>query len=92
MIVRILGEGQFHVPAESIEDLNHLDEALVAAIDSGDEAAFAAALAQLLAGVRTAGTPVAIGSLEPSELVLPGPDSTVDEVRTLLSDDGLIPG
>ena len=28
----------------------------------------------------------------PSELILPGADATLDEVRELLSDEGLIPG
>jgi hypothetical protein len=30
--------------------------------------------------------------LGPSELILPGADATLDEVRKLLHDDGLIPG
>ncbi len=31
-------------------------------------------------------------SLEPSELILPAPEASLEEVRELLSDDGLIPG
>ena len=31
-------------------------------------------------------------ALEPSDLILPSPDSSMDEVRKLLTDDGLIPG
>ena len=31
-------------------------------------------------------------ALEPSELILPSPDASMDEVREMLSDDGLIPG
>ena len=58
----------------------------------GRRGAFAAALGSLLDGVRAAGTPLADDSLEDSELILPPADATIDEVRDLLNDDGLIPG
>jgi hypothetical protein len=92
MIVRILGEGQFDVPDEQVDSLNELDGAVEDAVNSGDEGAFAAALGSLLDGVRSAGTPLADDSLEDSDLILPPADATIDEVRDLLNDDGLIPG
>jgi hypothetical protein len=45
-----------------------------------------------LSKVRELGEPLPDDSLEPSELILPSPDATLEEVRDLLSDDGLIPG
>ena len=45
MIVRILGEGQYDVSDEAIDRLNELDAAVEAAVEAGDEAAFAQALA-----------------------------------------------
>ena len=57
MIVRILGEGQLEVADDQLEALNALDAAVESAVESGDEDAFAAALAALLDGVRRAGTP-----------------------------------
>ncbi len=92
MIVRILGEGQFDVPDAALEELNELDEALVSAVESGDTEAFNRALGELLAGVRTAATPHAGDALDSSDLILPGPDSSLAEVRALLGDEGLIPG
>ncbi len=92
MIVRILGEGQFDVPDDQVDSLNELDGAVEDAVNAGDEGAFAAALGTLLDGVRAAGTPLADDSLEDSELILPPADATIDEVRDLLNDDGLIPG
>ena len=55
MIVRILGEGQYDVADDALDRLNELDAAVEAAVESGDEAAFAPALAALLDGVRTVG-------------------------------------
>ena len=92
MIVRILGEGQYDVPDDAIEGLNVCDEALVAAIETGDEVGFTAALGELLEGVHTAGAPTPVDALVPSDLVLPGADATLAEVRELLGDEGLIPG
>jgi hypothetical protein len=92
VIVRILGEGQFDVPDDALAELNDADEALVAAVDAGDEGAFGPCLADLQAGVHQAGTPVAMDHIEPSDMVLPAADATLAEVRALLGKDGLIPG
>jgi hypothetical protein len=92
MIVRILGEGQLEVADDQLETLNELDRRVEAAIEAEDEAAFSAALAALLDGVRRSGSPVPVDSLDDSDLILPPSDATIDEVRHLLEGDGLIPG
>ena len=92
MIVRILGEGQYDVSDDALPQLNTLDSEVEAAVEGSDEAAFAAALSALLDGVRTVGIAHAADALDESDLILPPADATIDEVRALLSDDGLIPG
>jgi hypothetical protein len=92
VIIRILGEGQFDVPDEVLATLNDLDAAVEAGVEAGDEAAFRRALDALLAGVRDAAAPHEEGSLDSSDLILPHVGATLDEVRDLLSGDGLIPG
>ncbi|ABD11597.1 hypothetical protein CcI156_21115 [Frankia sp. CcI156] len=92
MIVRILGEGQFDLPATDLEALNELDDVLLTAVEAGDEPAFQEALTRLLERVRTRGRAVPADQLEPSELVLPRADTGLAEVRGLLGDEGLIPG
>ena len=92
MIVRILGEGQFSVDDAATTELNRLDTELEKAVNSNDDAAFAAALRGLIDQVRAQGSPLPTDSLEESDLILPGPDSSMDEVRKMLTDDGLIPG
>ena len=92
MIVRILSEGQFSVDDMATTELNRLDAELEAAVDHNDEAAFTAALHGMLAQVRAQGAPLPADSLEPSDLILPHQDSSVDEVRRMLTDEGLIPG
>ena len=91
MIVRIMGEGQLRLDDGSLDDLNRLDDLLGEAIDSGDDEKFRAALVTLLDAVRAAGTPVPDEELVDSDLVLPYADAHVDEVRAMLTDEGLIP-
>jgi hypothetical protein len=92
MIVRILGEGQLEVPESAVDELNQLDAALESAVERNDDASFRPALAALLARVREVGSPGKPDDLRPSELIIPQPDATMDEVRRLLNDEGLIPG
>jgi hypothetical protein len=92
VIVRILGEGQFRVDENATAELNHLDNELEAAVERNDEDAFTAALASLLAQVRELGSPLPAEALEESDLILPHEDSSMDEVRKMLTGEGLIPG
>jgi hypothetical protein len=92
LIIRILGEGQYDVGADALDRLNELDAAVEAAIEAGDEAAFRPALEALLDGVRTAGGTHALDTFDESDLILPPGDASMDDVRAMLADDGLIPG
>jgi hypothetical protein len=92
MIVRILGEGQYDLDDHALDALNGLDSQLEQAVESGDEEMFRTALHGLLSAVRASGTHHAPDTLDESDLILPPPDATIDEVRELLGDEGLIPG
>jgi hypothetical protein len=92
VIVRILGEGQWRVDDTRLDELNPLDDAVEHAVDAGDEPAFRAALERLLAAVRQAGSEVGVEELVDSDLILPPGDASLQDVKDLLSDEGLIPG
>jgi hypothetical protein len=92
MIVRILGEGQYDLEEHALDALNGLDTQIESAINDGDEEMFRTALLGLLAAVRSSGTHHPEDSLDESDLILPPPDATLEEVRELLGDEGLIPG
>ena len=91
MIVRILGEGQWDVDGQHLEALNALDAAVERAVESGDEDAFRSGMVGLLDGVRRQGTRLEDDSLEESDFILPPADATIDEVRALMTDEGLVP-
>lgn len=92
MIVRILGEGQMQLADEHLSALNALDNSLESAVNAEDEAAFRQALDALLAKVRSLGSALPADALEDSDLILPSEDATLEEVREILGDEGLIPG
>jgi hypothetical protein len=92
MIVRIMGEGQLRLDDSAVDELNHLDEALEAAVERHDQEAFEPALRALLEKARSLGEALPYDAIEPSDLILPREGATIEEVHQLLVDGGLIPG
>ncbi|GAA1582537.1 MULTISPECIES: PspA-associated protein PspAA [Kribbella] len=91
MIVRIMGEGQWRLADEKLDALNAVDGDLEKAVSSGEEAAYQAAFAALLDFVRS-GEKVPDDELHDSDAILPPSDSSLAEMRELISGDGLIAG
>ena len=87
MIVRILGEGSYDVPEADMPAVEQVEATLVDALERRDEPTFSTALADLIALVRHTGTALAPDDLRPSELAVPHPGSSLDEVRALLAED-----
>ena len=91
MIIRILGEGQFTVPDSELDQINRLDAALEHALRTPDDDVLPA-LDALLDYVRSVGTRPAEHELLESDAVLPFADSSEDDIRDMLGDEGLVPG
>lgn len=92
MIVRIMGEGQFVLDDEVLVALNALDDRLEACFEHNDEAEFERVRCDMLLLVRERARPLEAGTIAPSDVILPAPDATIDEVRHLLGEEGLVPG
>jgi len=92
VIIRIMGEGQLKLEDAAVDELNKLDADLEKAVESSDQAAFGSALRALLVKAREVGVELPPDAIEPSDLILPREDSTIEEVRELMTDGGLIPG
>ena len=91
MIVRIATEGQYKVNSALLDRLNELDDRLVQVVAGGDQGGFASVLSEMLALVRTEGTPIAAEELVVSDVILPAPDTSLEEARSLVIGDGLVP-
>lgn len=90
MIVRVSGEGQYRLDHTNGE-LHQLDNAVVSAIDVGDEAGFRSAYDALLGFVRAAGEVLPEDELVGSDLILPPPDLSLQEAAREFHGEGLIP-
>jgi PspAA-like protein len=91
VIVRISGEGQYRIDDGEHGRLNELDDALVAAVEGGDEDGFHAAFEELLAFVRAQGTSLGDDELEASDVILPPADTSFVEAGAEFTGEGLIP-
>ncbi len=91
MIVRIATEGQYRLSDELVARVNALDNDVVAAVEAGDEPRFTDLFAQLIALIRSEGTPLPADELHGSDVIVPPPDTSLDEARHDFSGDGLIP-
>ena len=90
MIVRIATEGQYRLPDERRDRLDELDDAAVTAVEAGDEQRFTELFGELLGLVRS-GEPVDETHLGPSDLILPPPDTSLEEAAAEFTGEGLIP-
>jgi hypothetical protein len=91
VIVRLMGEGQFRVDEESLPRLNELDDAVVQAVEAGDESEYHRRLQELVQTVRRVGERVDDAHLGASDLVIPPSDLDLAEARELFAGEGLIP-
>ncbi len=90
MIVRISAEGQYDLDDALHERLNELDDAVVAAVDAGDEERFHEAFQELLGFVRE-GTRHDYDDLSESDFILPPADTSFAEAGEDFTGEGLIP-
>lgn len=92
MIVRIATEGQYKVASEVLDQLNELDNRLISIVAEGNKDSFCDVLNQMVELVRQRGQSVPAEELVASDIILPAPDTTLEEARGLFAGEGLIPG
>lgn len=86
MIIRIATEGQYRVSGSTLDTLDQLDNAILDAIGDEDEERFEKALKSVLDLIRTEGSPLPDNDLKESDLILPPPDTTIEQARDLFAE------
>jgi hypothetical protein len=92
MIVRILSEGQFRISGAQLDHVNEIDNAIVEAVEKGDEANFRRLLAEMIDYVHKNGQELPVEELVESDVILPYPDISLQEAKEMFIGEGLIPG
>ena len=90
MLIRILGEGQYEMPESALAELNRLDAALEAALKS-PEPDVTQALDALLDFVRSNGVRPPDHETRESDVILPFADASEEDIRGMLTEEGLVP-
>jgi hypothetical protein len=91
VIVRIATEDQYEIAGDDYTRLNDLDDAVVAAVEAGDEETYVTAFAALIDWIRSNGTPVADDDLRESDVIVPPSDTGIEEAARDFTGEGLIP-
>jgi hypothetical protein len=91
VIVRIATERQYRLPDEDAARLNELDNAVVQAVEAGDEDRFHELFEEMLDLVRRDGHSLDGDELVESDVILPPPDLSFVEASQQFTGEGLIP-
>jgi predicted transcriptional regulator len=91
VIVRIATEDQFEVSQEDYERVNDLDNAVVAAVEAGDEERYAKTFAELIDFVHTHGRKLADDELAESDVIIPPSDTSLEQAAADFTGEGVIP-
>ena len=90
MIVRISSEGQYKVDGELIKKLDDIDNRIVNVCSQDDSLEFKRLLDEMLDLVRVEGKALPVTDLVKSDVVLPAPDTTLEEAKEMFCGEGLI--
>jgi hypothetical protein len=91
MIVRISGTGQYRLADKLAKRLNDLDDAAVEAVEEDNEERFRELFDQMLELVRSEGEALPNEELVPSDVILPPPDTSIEEAAAGFTGEGLVP-
>lgn len=86
-----MGVGQFRLTDEDKEAVNAVDDKVMAAVESGDQAEFSAALKTLADLIQNVGDALADDEFVGSDAIIPDTETSVEEARSMLTEEGLIP-
>lgn len=84
IVIRIHGDEQYRLEASLRPSLDEFDHRLVAAVRDNDDAAYHAALKDVVAFVKSKGQALPHGDLSASEIILPGDDMSLADVTAML--------
>lgn len=86
MIIRISTEGQYRLEGEALSALDRLDDRLLDALEAGNREEYERSFREILALIRGRGSRLPDTELVESDLILPAPDTTYEEARSLFAD------
>jgi len=92
MIVRVLHDNQYRLESKYLDELNDLDNRMVAVVNTGDEQGFHRLLDEMIGLVKGKGEELSQYEIATSDVILPSQDLTIQEAQKLFVGQGVVPG
>ncbi|HOW14131.1 hypothetical protein [Methanosarcina sp.] len=89
MIIRIMGEGQYRAPEALCEELNEIDNRIVALVTEGKNEEFRTELAKLISRIKEKGEAIGTEEIMESDIIVPPEDLSLEEARDIFKGSGI---
>lgn len=92
VVVRLMGEGQYYIDKDTLDEVNRIDNRMVRLLDEDvDEHTIRESIAAMRMLVKSRGRKVKDDTIIPSHIIIPSVDITVEEAREVFKGEGLVP-
>jgi len=89
MILRIMGEGQYQVPESLCNELNKIDNRIVALVSEGKAEEFRKELAKLISKIKEKGEAIDAKEILKSDITVPPEDLSFEEAKAVFKGSGI---
>lgn len=89
MIIRIMGEGQYRAPEALCDELNQIDNRIVALVTEGKNEEFRAELARLISEIKEKGEAIGAEEIMKSDIIVSPEDLSLEEAREIFKGSGI---
>jgi hypothetical protein len=89
MIIRIMGEGQYRAPEALCDELNQIDNRIVALVTEGKAEEFRTELAKLISEIKEKGEAIEAEEILESDIIVPPEDLSLEEARAVFKGSGI---
>lgn len=90
MIIRIMGEGQYRAPEALCNELNKIDNKIVALVAEGNAREFRTEFMKLISEIKGKGEALGVEEFLESDIIVPPEDLSFEEAKAIFTGEGII--
>jgi len=84
-----MGEGQYRAPEALCDELNEIDNRIVALVTEGKNEEFRTELAKLISRIKEKGEAIGAEEIMESDIIVPPEDLSLEEARDIFKGSGI---
>lgn len=89
MIIRIMGEGQYQASEALCNELNKIDNHIVALVEDGKAEEYRKELARLISEIKGKAEPIDPKEIVESDIIVPPGDLSFEEAKAVFNGEGI---